>query len=60
MTAQEAISTPRFAATSNIIELSNRILRATERDLRAMAYPVMRHAASYTFAWVHAVRLLGR
>ena len=57
MSAQEAISAPRFAATSNIVELSNRILRSAERELRAMGYPVARHAQSYTFAWVHAVRL---
>ena len=58
MNAQEAISAPRFAATSNIIELSNRILRSTERDLRNAGYSVMRHPYSYTFAWVHAIRVL--
>ena len=57
MNAQEAISAPRFAATSNIIELSNRILRSAERDLRNAGYPVLRHPYSYTFAWVHAIRI---
>jgi gamma-glutamyltranspeptidase/glutathione hydrolase len=57
MTAQEAVSAPRFAALSNNIELSNRILRCTERDLLAMGYPVVRHPVSYTFAWVHAIRM---
>ena len=57
MTAQEAVSAPRFAATSNTIELSNRILRSSERALVAQGYPVKRHPVSYTFAWVHAIRI---
>ena len=57
MTAQEAVSAPRFAATSNTIQLSNRILRAAERDLRHMGYPVQRLPQSFTFAWVHAIRM---
>jgi gamma-glutamyltranspeptidase/glutathione hydrolase len=59
MTAEQAVGAPRFAAVSDTIELSNRILRATERDLAAMGYPVRRHAESYTFAWVHAIRSQG-
>lgn len=58
MNAQEAISAPRIAATSNNIEISNRILRSAERDLRAQGYPVVRHPVSYTFAWVHAIRIV--
>jgi gamma-glutamyltranspeptidase/glutathione hydrolase len=58
MSAQEAILAPRFAATSNTIELSNRILRAPERDLSALGYPVLRHPVSHTFAWVHAIRIV--
>lgn len=57
MNAQEAISAPRIAATSNTIELSNRILRSAERDLHAQGYPILRHPVSYTFAWVHAIRI---
>lgn len=57
MDAQQAVSAPRFAAVSETIELSNRILRAAERDLRAAGYPVVRYAQSYQFAWVHAIRL---
>ena len=33
MNAQEAVSAPRFCATSNTIDLSNRILRSTEAEL---------------------------
>ena len=43
MSAQEAVLAPRFAATSEIIELSNRILRSAERDLRNRGYPGQRH-----------------
>ena len=42
MDAQQAVSAPRFAAVSDTIELSNRILHATERALQAEGY---RHAA---------------
>lgn len=56
MDAQQAISAPRFAAVSDTIEVSNRILRATERTLRDWGYPVLRHAQSFQFAWVHAIR----
>ena len=35
MDAQQAVSAPRFAAVSDTIEVSNRILHATERALHA-------------------------
>jgi gamma-glutamyltranspeptidase/glutathione hydrolase len=57
MTAEQAVNAPRFAAVSDTIEVSNRILRAAERDLIGQGYRVTRHAQSYTFAWVHAVRM---
>ncbi|MGH8115489.1 MAG: gamma-glutamyltransferase, partial [Rhodanobacteraceae bacterium] len=56
MDAQQAVSAPRFAAVSDTIELSNRILRSAERGLQAQDYATQRHAQSYTFAWVHAIR----
>lgn len=59
MTAQEAVSAPRFCTTSNTIELNNRVLRRTERALQAMGYPVHRHAYSHMFPLVHAVRCVG-
>src|SRR5262249_32637269 len=36
MTMIEAVSSPRFSATSNMIDLSNRIPRSTERELRGL------------------------
>jgi gamma-glutamyltranspeptidase/glutathione hydrolase len=58
MTAQEAVSAPRFAATSDTIEVSNRILRSAERELQAKGYPTRRYPLSYHFAWVHAIRIV--
>jgi len=57
MTAQEAVSAPRFCATSDTIEVTNRILRSTQRELEARGYPVMRHPFSHMFPLVHAIRL---
>jgi gamma-glutamyltranspeptidase/glutathione hydrolase len=57
MDAQQAVSAPRFAAVSDTIEISNRIPRAAERALLHMGYQVTRHPYSYTFAWVHMIRL---
>ena len=42
MSALEAVSAPRFCATRDTIWLTNRILRATERDLSGLGYPVKR------------------
>ncbi len=56
MNAQEAVSAPRFCATSDTIDITNRIERRTERALMAMGYPVRRSALSYHFAGVHAAR----
>ena len=57
MTAQEAISAPRFAATSDTIELCNRIRRSTERALQGQGYRTRRHPQAYKYAWVHAIRI---
>lgn len=58
MNAEQAVYAPRFAAVSDTIELSNRILQATERDLRMAGYPTKRHAQSFQFARVHAIRIV--
>jgi gamma-glutamyltranspeptidase / glutathione hydrolase len=57
MSAQEAVSAPRFSATSDTIEVSNRILRSAERDLQRQGYVTRRWPQAYTFAWVHAIRI---
>lgn len=56
MNAQEAVSAPRISATSDTIELSNRVLRRTEKALQTMGYPTRRFASGYMFSGVHAVR----
>lgn len=58
MSAQEAVSAPRFCTTSDTIEVTNRILRSTERDLQAKGYSTMRYAVSYTMPFVHAIRIV--
>ena len=56
MTAQQAVAASRFCTTSDVIDITNRILRRTERELMKMGYQVRRNARSYNFAGVHAVR----
>ena len=58
MDAQQAVSAPRFCATSDVIELTNRILRSTQRSLEARGYPVARHAFSHMAPLVHAIRIV--
>jgi gamma-glutamyltranspeptidase / glutathione hydrolase len=57
MTMLEAVSSPRFSATSNVIDLSNRIPRFTERELVRLGYQTVRSPLSHTFAWVHGIKI---
>ncbi|HJR01915.1 MAG TPA: gamma-glutamyltransferase, partial [Methylomirabilota bacterium] len=57
MTMVEAVSAPRFSATSNAIDVSNRIPRGVERELGTMGYEVVRSPNTYGFAAVHAIRI---
>ena len=57
MTAQEAVSAPRFCATSDTIWITNRILRSTERELAARGYPVKRSPLNFYFSGPHAIRI---
>ncbi len=57
MSAQEAVSAPRFVTTSDTIEITNRILHDTERALQARGYRTKRWPLSYMFPLVHAIRL---
>ena len=56
MSAQESVAAPRFCTTSDTIDVTNRILRRTQRALEDMGYPVRRSAKSFQFAGVHALR----
>jgi gamma-glutamyltranspeptidase/glutathione hydrolase len=57
MTMVEAVSAPRFSATSDVIDVSNRIPWRTERELGAQGYEVARSAYTFGFAAVHAIRV---
>lgn len=57
MTMQEAVQAPRFSATSDKIDISNRIPRATQRALEAMGYDVVRSPLTFAFAGVHGITM---
>ena len=57
MTMQEAMMAPRFSATTDEIDISNRIPRRTETALAAMGYGIRRNFHSYPFAAVHGITL---
>jgi len=57
MDAQQAVSAPRFSATSDIIEITNRLPHSVDAALRNRGYDVRRYALSYHFAGVHAIRI---
>ncbi|HYB41713.1 MAG TPA: gamma-glutamyltransferase [Candidatus Methylomirabilis sp.] len=57
MTMVEAVSAPRFSATSNAVDVSNRIPRAVQRALETQGYEVVRSPYTYGFAAVHAIRV---
>ena len=54
MTMVEAVSAPRFSATSDTIDISNRIQGRVERELQGQGYPVVRSPYTFGFAAVHA------
>ncbi len=57
MSMQEAASAPRFSATSDVIDLSNRIPRAEQAALEAMGYATKRSPVSYAFAAIHGITM---
>ena len=57
MGMQEAVSAPRFVATSEVVDISNRIPRAVQQQVEAMGYKVKRSPLSYAFAGVHGISM---
>jgi gamma-glutamyltranspeptidase/glutathione hydrolase len=55
MPANEAVAAPRFSATSDIIDVMNRIPDYTVEPLREAGYDVVRSPLSYGIAGVHAI-----
>ena len=56
-TMLEAVSLPRFSATSNIIDVTNRIPRYVTTELEAQGYEIVRDPRSFGIAWVHGIRI---
>lgn len=59
MTMTEAVSAPRFSATSAIIDVSNRISYAPCRELEAKGYEIARSPYTFGFAAVHSIKIDG-
>lgn len=57
MSMQEAVMAPRFSATTDAIDLSNRIPFAVEGAVQAMGYTTRRNFHSYPFAAPHGITL---
>ena len=57
MGMQEAISAPRFAATTDAIDISNRIPLMVQRELEAKGYEVRRSALTFPFAAPHGITM---
>ena len=55
MTMQEAVQAPRFSATTDAIDISNRIPRSVQRTVEAMGYEVRRSPMSFPFAAPHGI-----
>ena len=57
MTMTEAVCAPRFSATSDLIDLTNRIPRFVQRELEGNGYEVVRSAQTFGIAAVHGIRV---
>jgi gamma-glutamyltranspeptidase/glutathione hydrolase len=57
MGMQESVAAPRFSATSDVIDISNRIPRAVQKALEAEGYAVRRSPLSFAFAGVHGIAM---
>lgn len=57
MTMTEAVSAARFSATSDLIDVSNRIPRAVTAELEALGYAIARSPHTFGFAYVHGIRI---
>jgi gamma-glutamyltranspeptidase/glutathione hydrolase len=55
MGVTEAVAAPRFSATSDVIDISNRIPRGVQKALEAKGYEVRRSPLSYPFAAPHGI-----
>ncbi|MBZ9605564.1 gamma-glutamyltransferase [Phyllobacterium chamaecytisi] len=58
MKASDAVAAPRFSATSDLIDVTNRIPRHETRKLEEMGYQVERSPKTYGVALVHGIRIV--
>ena len=56
-TMEEAILRPRFSATSNALDVVNRIPHRTTDELAARGHTVIRSPMTYGIAMVHGIRI---
>ena len=59
MSMFEAVAAPRFTATGNAIDVSNRIPRFVTDAVAAQGYTIARSYESYAFAGLHAIKIEG-
>ena len=59
MSMSDAVSVPRFSATSDAIDITNRIPDFVVEPLRADGYEVIRSALTFGIAAVHGIRIDG-
>ena len=55
MDIDRAVAAPRVSATSDCIDVCNRIPRDVLAPLEALGYVTRRNPHGYTFGWVHAI-----
>jgi gamma-glutamyltranspeptidase/glutathione hydrolase len=58
MPISDAVAAPRFSATSDIIDVMNRIPEYAVEPLREAGYDVVRSPLSYGIAAVHAIEIV--
>jgi len=59
MTMAEAVSAPRFSATSDLIDVTSRIPRYVTDAVAAMGYGIERSALTFGIGSVHGIRIEG-
>ena len=53
----EAVALPRFSATSNVIDVTNRIPHRITEQLKSDGYDIIRSPKSFGVSWVHGIRV---
>jgi gamma-glutamyltranspeptidase/glutathione hydrolase len=59
MSMSDAVAAPRFSATSNLIDVTNRVARRVTGELADQGYEICRLPGAHGFAAVHGIRIVG-